>query len=119
MKSFAQLKAQFAQNGFQLEIKITTPDQCNSCGMITEEWMKEHDNDPEKYGWLLVEAHNAPGVAILGCPKCNALYFNPNARENIRLIKEFQKVQKVQSDRRIAVASGLVDSAGRPMGLKG
>lgn len=114
MKSFKDLKAQFNPEP-QIEIRIQTPDDCKVCGMKTDEWMKEHDNNAE-HGWLLVQLPNAPGVGILGCPKCGSLYFNPNAKENINMIRDFQKVQ---NDRRIAVASGIIDPAGRPMGLKG
>jgi hypothetical protein len=113
MKSFRDLKAQFNPEP-SMEIRILTPDECQVCGMKTMEWMDEHGNNPD-HGWLMVQLPNTPGVAILGCPKCSSLYFNPNAKENIRMINEFQEEEK---NRRIAVASGIIDPAGRPIGLK-
>ena len=114
MKSFNDLKAKFSPEP-QIEIRILTPDSCNGCGIKTQEWMDDHNNDPQ-HGWIMVQLRDSPGIAILGCPNCGSLRFNPNALENVLMIQEFQKIE---NDRRIAVASGLVDPSGRSIGLKG
>jgi hypothetical protein len=118
MKSFKELKAKFQPEQPLGQVIITTPDQCQVCGIKTDEWMEAHadeqGNPNPEHGWLMVTLDNAPGIAILGCPNCHSVYFNPNAKENINLIREMQR----QADnKRIAVASGLIDPAGRPISL--
>jgi hypothetical protein len=83
--------------------------------MVTKEWMEAHENKVEN-GWLLLQLQQFPGIGLMGCPKCGNIQLNPNAMENIKIINEFQEAEK---NRRISVASGLVDPAGRVIGLKG
>ncbi len=62
------------------ELKITAPVRCLSCGKKTKN-MKGN-------GWTGFPVAGCQGIYLFICPKCNAVYSNPEVIENTRIVNE-------------------------------
>lgn len=80
---------------------IKAPMRCAQCGIKTETMKKK------KTGWVMLSV-GIPGVAFFGCPKCFSLHINPDAADNINLIRKIQA-------RRVQPVSKIINMPGRNM----
>jgi hypothetical protein len=101
-------------------INLQEPLACMGCGLITAEWYEQYQ-DIENH-WLLLPlvqpgqgGNPFPGIGLFACPRCGTLAVNSNAKENNQTIKKWIKEDR---EKKIAIASGLVDPSGRPMELR-
>ena len=63
------------------ELKITSPKRCLSCGKKTK-------NMTEDYAWTGFPVAGCQGIYLFICPKCNAVYSNPEAVANTKIVNE-------------------------------
>ena len=68
------------------ELKITAPTRCLSCGKKTK--------NMEGQGWVAMPT-GCKGIYLFICPKCNAVYSNPEAIANANIVNEAMQ-RKVQ-----------------------
>ena len=82
-------------------LRADIPTECLVCGIKSDEWVKEHEGTP---GWIAVNL--LPGVTIFFCPNCSTPRGNTNIIENFKQVEAWTKED---ADRRVALASGLID----------
>ncbi len=63
------------------ELKITAPKRCLSCGKKTKNMTKDHS-------WTGFPVAGVKGIYLFICPKCDAVYSNPEAIENTKIVNE-------------------------------
>ncbi len=87
-----------------MELKITAPERCLSCGKKTK-------NMKEDYGWTGFPVAGVKGIYLFICPKCNAVYSNPEAIENTKIVNE-----EMQRQVKLASQKDMIQLAGGQIG---
>ena len=82
------------------ELKITPPERCLSCGKKTKNMTEDH-------AWTGIPT-GCKGIYLFICPKCNAVYSNPEVIENTKIVHEAMQARvKIAGQKDLVKLTGV------------